>query len=661
MGPSAGLRPPTRRRLQVYAFDPYLGTRLETARINRLVLSVPWEAEAPSPAPGGLEGQPPGEGCGPGPCQGFGPGPVGEYLEVLDYDPASGCYYDPVNLNDPFLLAQDGLDPSEGNPQFHQQMVYAVAMTTIGNFEQALGRRALWAPHLGGRDDYVGRLRAHPHAFRGQNAFYSPKLKALLFGYFPATASDPGNYLPGGTVFTCLSHDIIAHETSHALLDGMHRYFIEPSNPDVLAFHEAFADIVALFQHFSYPEVLRSQIARTRGDLASQSLLGELAWEFGRATGLYGPLRGAIGSVNPETGQWEPHRPDPTALGRLVDPHDRGAILVAAVFAAFLSIYRARVADLLRIATGGTGVLPAGELHPDLVGRLADEAAKSARHVLNMCIRALDYCPPVDPTFGEYLRALITADYELVPDDDRNYRTAVIDAFRSHGIYPRDVRALSLDSLLWQPPGQRLAGLFLGQEGLLAQFRELAGKWTMVERRREVHDRARKAQLDLHTWLDHNRGAFDPDDLGLKLDGGPSAAEGWGSPEQAKFEVHSIRPARRISPDGDTDVNLVIEITQKLWARLQGDGPLSAGPTSPDEQGFWFRGGCTLLVDPDTGEIRYCVYKHVTSRGRLERARQFYGGQGLPPGLTYRGPRPRELVEEPFALLHSARAEWDDR
>jgi hypothetical protein len=58
-------------------------------------------------------------------------------------------------------------------------------------------------------------------------------------------------------VFTCLSHDIIAHETTHALLDGVHPRFNEPVNEDVLAFHEAFADIVALFQHFSYPGVLR--------------------------------------------------------------------------------------------------------------------------------------------------------------------------------------------------------------------------------------------------------------------------------------------------------------------------------------------------------------------------------------------------------------------
>ena len=49
------------------------------------------------------------------------------------------------------------------------------------------------------------------------------------------------------------------------------------------AFHEAFADVVALFQHFSYPAVLESQIRRTRGDLYTESLLGQLAQQFGRA------------------------------------------------------------------------------------------------------------------------------------------------------------------------------------------------------------------------------------------------------------------------------------------------------------------------------------------------------------------------------------------
>src|SRR4051812_32975430 len=88
--------------------------------------------------------------------------------------------------------------------------------------------------------------------------------------YFNAGDNDPSENAPGTLVFGALSHDIVAHETTHALLDGLHRRYTEATNPDVLAFHEGFADIVALFQHFTLPEALKTQIARTRGDLGRQ-------------------------------------------------------------------------------------------------------------------------------------------------------------------------------------------------------------------------------------------------------------------------------------------------------------------------------------------------------------------------------------------------------
>src|SRR5262245_62734159 len=124
-------------------------------------------------------------------------------------------------------------------------MVYAAAMTTIRHFELALGRKVLWSPRFVTTSNdkveaqFVRRLRCYPHALREANAYYSPEKKALLFGYFPASRIDPGRNLPGGLVFACLSHDIVAHETTHAILDGLHRRYIEPSGPDALAFHEA--------------------------------------------------------------------------------------------------------------------------------------------------------------------------------------------------------------------------------------------------------------------------------------------------------------------------------------------------------------------------------------------------------------------------------------
>ena len=73
--------------------------------------------------------------------------------------------------------------------------------------------------------------------------------------------------------------------------------------------------------------------------------------------------------------------------------------------------------------------------------------------------RALDYLPPVDVTFLEYLRALITADFDLVGDDRYNYRVAFVEAFsrrggrrrRSRAFGHRDVRRTNVASSRSQP------------------------------------------------------------------------------------------------------------------------------------------------------------------------------------------------------------------
>ncbi|MCY2954581.1 MAG: hypothetical protein NTU53_21845 [Planctomycetota bacterium] len=594
--------------------------------MNVATLQIPWEQPGQAP----LE-----------------PGPIDEYLEVIDIDPATGACYAPVDLDHRYLLAQDGLPPSEGNPQFHQQMVYAVARKTIAHFEQALGRVVLWSPRRIEKNgdpadkEFVRRLRIYPHALREANAYYSPEKRALLFGYFPASTTDPGRLLPGGMVFTCLSHDVVAHETTHALLDGLHRRFVEASNPDSLAFHEAFADIVALFQHFTFPEAVRHQIAHTRGDLASQNLLAELAQQFGQAIGNHGALRSAIDDIDPKTG-----RPDPNKYLAATEPHDRGAILVAAVFDAFLSIYKTRIADLLRIATSGSGVLPEGQLHPDLVNRLAAEANKAALHVLRMCIRALDYCPPVDMTFGEYLRALVTADYDLVPDDDLGYRIAIVEAFRLRGIYPTDVRSLSTESLRWSKPTITLP---------IQDLNKLWLQWKLGGNREEIHNRTIKNQQDVERWVkDKNIDKDMAKQMGLAFfDDAPASIERSqdGLPE---VEIDSVRPARRVGPDGQQTTDLVIEITQSRRGYFDPQRQKDADAGKIKDPGdFNFRGGCTLLIDMETGGIRYCIGKYILSEKRLKAQREYLSQDNRETlRATYFGTGRSGDGAEPFAMLH---------
>jgi len=610
--------PPTHRLLRGYAFDPSLATQLETALVSEITYKVPWEA--------------------------LKPGPIGEYVEVVDIDPPSGCFYSPVSLDDVSVLAQYGLAPSEGNPQFHQQMVYAAVMTTVDRFERALGRKALWADRYGTPEErYVQRLRIYPHALRMANTYYSRDRGSLLFGYFPATEDRTSGQFPGGMVFTCLSHDIIAHETTHALLDGFHEYFMEATNHDVLAFHEAFADIVALFQHFSFPEVLAHQIAKTRGELGGENLLGQLATQFGHARGAHGALRDAIGRYDPEQQKWIKHVPDPTELDNTFEVHARGAILVAAVFDAFLSIYRNRTRDLLRLASGGTGVLQQGELHPDLVQRLAREAAKAAGHVLTMCIRALDYCPPVDLTFGEYLRALITADMDLIPEDERGYRVAFIEAFRRRGIYPRDVRTLSEDSLRWARPGEDPT-LPPGQiEEELKRFIENIGLRRQVDRlrykkgRREIWDETRNIRRELHSAI---RGEFWKAEIlqqvtGLALTDTEMARVNVkkGMPV---FSINALREARRLREDGRALNQVFITILQKETMEHQG-------------QEHIVRAGCTLVLDLDEGRVTYVIRKGLRDFARLSRTIKFQeDGSGYASlAATYFGDS-----QERFAALH---------
>ncbi|GLS22739.1 hypothetical protein GCM10007874_57590 [Labrys miyagiensis] len=565
---------PAYRRLRIYAYDPGQQTRPDIFDVSVATVAVPWETDLK-------------------------PGPVGEYVEVVDIDPASRMCYAPVNLNHPSVLAQNGLAPSESDPLFHQQMAYAVAMRTIGCFELALGRRALWAKRQP-RDkqgnvqktEYVQRLRIYPHALREANAYYNPEKVALLFGYFRASAT-AGSVTSGAGIFAVTSHDIIAHETTHALLDGIHPRYSEATNIDMPAFHEGFADIVALFQHFSMPESLIRQIRASSGKL--DLALAELARQFGEATGLHGALRRFVGQAGQDIVKLDDD---------MTEPHERGAVLVSAVFAAFMTIYRARSADLIRLATNGSGILPAGEISYDLAGRLAAEASKTAQQLLNMCIRALDYCPPVNLDFGDYLRALITADRDMVKDDSRGYRVAFIDAFRERAIIPYNVRHLAEDSLVWEPPTMTAKQL----RTFAALVPRLRLSWNLNFDRESAFNTSETNRLRVHRWLTHDDRQEIRDILGfvapkkstsIKLgDAAGTVLKG----EIRPIEVHSVRPSRRNAPDGTSKAFLAIEITQTFRAE-------------PNQERY--RGGCTLLFDLADNELNYVIRKRLFAEGSV--------------------------------------------
>ena len=245
---------PIYRKLQIYTVDP------STPRLEGAValVDVPYE-----------------------------PGPVGNLFCVQDYDADRQALYRRADLDDKGVLLRSGYAPSQSDPRFHQQMVYAVCSNVYAGFRKALGRQLTWRPG-------TKRLVVQPHARDERNAYYDEEAGALSFGYFKADPNSSDTTLPGGYVFTCLSHDIIAHEVTHALLDGLRAQFARPTGPDVPAFHEAFADLIALFQRFSYTEVVRNAIRREQGDISKANYLSDLARQFGHTTGNKRALRSAI-------------------------------------------------------------------------------------------------------------------------------------------------------------------------------------------------------------------------------------------------------------------------------------------------------------------------------------------------------------------------------
>ena len=237
---------------------------------------------------------------------------------------------------------------------------------------------------------------------------------------------------------------------------------------------------------------------------------------------------------------------------------------------------------------------------------------------------------------------------------------ALVEAFRAHGIYPRDVRNLSIDSLRWavQPeekgvpaflqfvkevPSIKLPPDLMKQLGLTQKnwFRDGLLAWDLRSDRENIGNQQHLLRRALHIWIARRKDLMRGILKGIDLDG-------------MKFEVHSLRPARRVGPDGEQLADMVIEITQQRGEYID---PAAAG--RPDARpDFKFRGGATLIVDLETYKIRYYINKSIDSRQRLERQRMFLGGDddGSLRAL-YFGSRLQSEMREPFAFLHRASGE----
>ncbi len=381
-GPSSA-PPPSHMKLRIIAQDP----SVKDARgILTALAPVPWTP---------LE---------PGPCT--------ARFHVIDYDATARTFTPPADLrSDDARFAGAGDDTIQADRGFHAQQVYAVAARTLAAFETALGRRLPWG--------FSGhQLHLVPHAFAEANAYYSWEDRALLFGYVPADED-------GRTVYTCLSHDVVAHETAHAVLDGLRHRFLEPGLPDQAAFHEGFADVVALLSVFSLQPVVETCLGKAdQAGRISHAAVEASALRKNVLTGVGEQLGSVLTQGRGALRQSALTIPPPgwAADPAWLEPHRRGEVLVAVVLNVLIELWTKRLEPLI----------PRDAAHQRQRinrARAAEEGVKAAGHLLTMLIRGIDYLPPVEFEFGDFLDAVIRADEQVAPDDDLDYRQTLIDGF----------------------------------------------------------------------------------------------------------------------------------------------------------------------------------------------------------------------------------------
>jgi hypothetical protein len=355
------------------------------------------------------------------------PGPIGYRVQVVDYDATKRVFHGSHNLparyEDEPAFWRDGGERIVNDLRFHAQNAYALVMKTLARFEFALGRRLGWS-----FDNH--QLKVAPHGMVDANAFYTPVEEGLVFGYFAG--------LSGARVYTCLSHDIVVHEATHALLDCLRERYLIPSNPDQGAFHEGFADVVALLSVFSLPEIVNHLIAPHADARGAASLIKREAVTvealrqsalFGLAKQMGDEIEGLRGGALRRSAEISA---DPALLDtrEYLEPHKRGELFVAAVINGFIAAWAARIAN---------SAPPGQRAYP--LARVVEEGADIADTLATMWIRAIDYMPPVHLEFGDALSAALTADTEVRPDDSRyELRAHMVKQFAAYGITPASAR-----------------------------------------------------------------------------------------------------------------------------------------------------------------------------------------------------------------------------
>jgi hypothetical protein len=179
---------------------------------------------------------------------------------------------------------------SPNTDQFDAVHTFAVVRQTLTMYQRVLaaGPSAAPLPWAWNSPRNTEPLQVYPHGLPNvMNAYYSRRDRALKFGDFVPNGG-------GERVYTCRSFDIVAHETGHAVLDGLKPgWILNSAPPQTGGLHESFGDLTAIFLALSQLDQVEAVIAQTKADLHDKTFLADMAEQFGLALGRPSGLRNA--------------------------------------------------------------------------------------------------------------------------------------------------------------------------------------------------------------------------------------------------------------------------------------------------------------------------------------------------------------------------------
>lgn len=363
-------------------------------------------------------------------------GPVSPRVAVLDFEPGIGTLAPAARYVAPRGRSKIGTYEVEhpvtmGEPDVDHiaaaVSVFGAVHKTINLFEDddALGRPVVWA--FG-----APQLLVVPRAGEMANAYYERESHSLQFFRF-ADPNDSRRW-----IYTSNSQDIVAHETAHALLDGVAPDLYSTISPEGLAIHEGVADLGALLVSLRCRKLTEHVLYTTGGSIDDSNVFSGLAEEFGRALD---PERGYLRNLNNDTTMHDV--PDH-------EPHDLSTVLSGSFYTVLLKLYEelrsqvvadaplnpremnATQAELLEQTTPDEADTPAG-VAPVGFGADASALFVAADRVKRTLVRGLDYLPPGDVNFADLGRAVLASDEASHPDSPAQ-RDWLVEEFVKRGI-----------------------------------------------------------------------------------------------------------------------------------------------------------------------------------------------------------------------------------